>query len=89
MGRNSSNEKEIQRREKAYELISDEERTKYLNKLTELCAFFDTPDHYQYNTFSMSQALCKYDLENEHIKSVPELKEIADYLKHILSNIVD
>ena len=86
---NSSKEKEIQRREKWYSQISDEEKAQYLNKLKELCKFFNNPDHYQYNTFSIRQALCRYDLRNEHIKNVIELREIADYLKRILNNIIN
>lgn len=82
---NSSGEAEIKRREQAYELVSEEVKAKWSEDLKLLCKFFNDPDHYKYNSFSIRQALCKGD--KEAYKDIPELVEIAEYLGTILKEI--
>ena len=79
---NSSDDKETERRKKAYA-----ERDQYLKDddflgLKIKCDFFNDPEHWQYNTFSMHQALCRG--EEEKYKDIPELVSIAKYLSCIL-----
>ena len=79
---NSSDHKETERREKTYA-----EREQYLKDndfvgLKIKCEFFNDPEHWQYNTFSMHQALCSGD--EEKYKDIPELVSIAKYLSCIL-----
>ena len=79
---NSSSEEEIERREKAYK-----ERVQWLNdrdlfELSLKCEFFNNPDNWKYNTFNITQALCRGD--KEQYKDIPELVAIANYLSCIL-----
>ena len=84
---NSSPDDVIKKLEAAYDKKSDEEKEKDIKGLVELCAFFDYPDNYKYNTFEVHQALCKGDLFYKSIGNVPELVRIAEYLKRILVNL--
>ena len=82
---NSSDEKEIKRRSKAYSEKSDEDVELYLSTLNELCKFYLKPENYMYNTFSMEQALCCG--KSHKYEDVPELCEIAKFLKYILDDL--
>lgn len=82
---NSSSDKEIERREKAFRSIDSKTRDNWVYQLNILCSFFDNPDNWQYNTFNIHQALCKND--TERYKDVKELCDIADYLKTILEEL--
>lgn len=82
---NSSSDKEIKRREKAFKSINSKTRDNWVYNLNNLCNFFDNPDNWQYNTFSMHQALCTNN--TERYKDVKELCDIADYLKKILEEL--
>ena len=82
---NSASDEEIERRERAYNGLSLMMRNGFIERLEEMCKFFENPEHYQYNTFEMRQALCKNN--TEYFKDIPELVEIANYLQTILKVI--
>lgn len=82
---NSSSDKEIKRREKAFKSIDSETRDNWVYNLINLCSFFDNPDNWQYNTFSIHQALCTNNIEI--YKDIKELCDIANYLKTILEKL--
>lgn len=82
---NSAPEKEIKRRETAWKSLLPETRKGMENRLRELCVFYENPEHYKYNCFSVEHALCcgeLSDFENE-----PKLVEIGNYLQGILKAI--
>ena len=80
---NSSDDETTRKRREAFALKTDADSDRYYDELTELCKFFENPDNYQYNTFEVSQKLCKGDIQG----FVPELVKIAEYLKHILGEL--
>ena len=82
---NSSTDKEIKRREKAFKQLDEKVRDKFIFDLNNLCVFFNNPDNYKYNTFNMIQAICKG--KEEHYKHIKELCDIADYVKSILEQL--
>lgn len=82
---NSSSDEEIERREKAFKSVDSNTRDNWIFYLNHLCTFFDNPDNYKYNTFTIHQALCKNNTYK--YKDVKELCEIADYLKKILEEL--
>lgn len=84
---NSSFEAEIEKREKAYKRRKEIVGDKYFEELSELCRFFENPDNYQYNTFNMHQSLCKGN--DKEYSEIPQLVEIANYLKNILKEIFE
>lgn len=82
---NSAPEKEIKRREAAWRSLLPETKKGIENRLRELCVFYENPENYKYNCFSVEQALCcgeLSDFENE-----PKLVEIGNYLQGILKAI--
>ena len=79
---NSASDKELERREKAFNNLNTDTKSNINNNLINLCTFFDNPDNYKYNTFNIRQDLCRNNREN--YKDIKELCNIADYLKHIL-----
>lgn len=84
---NSGSDKEIKYKEEKYDKLSKETKDKYFNDLSLKCEFFNNPDNWKYNTFSIHQALCTNN--EKKYKDIPELKEIADYLKMILEKLDD
>lgn len=82
---NSSTDEEIERREKAFKQLDKKVRDKFVFDLNNLCVFFNNPDNYKYNTFSMVQAICNG--REEHYKDIKELCAIADYVKSILEQL--
>lgn len=82
---NSSSDKEIERREKAFKNVDSNTRDNWVYNLNNLCSFFDNPDNWQYNTFNMHQALCTNNIEE--YKDIKELCDIANYLKTILEKL--
>lgn len=79
---NSSSEEEIERREKAYKEREQRLKDRDLLELSAKCKFFDNPDNWKYNTFNITQALCRGD-ESQY-KDIPELVDIAKHLSSIL-----
>lgn len=79
---NSSSEEEIKRREKAYKEREQWLKDRDFSYLSIKCEFFNDPDNWKYNTFNITQALCRGD--KEQYKDIPELVNIANYLSCIL-----
>ena len=79
---NSADDNEIIRREAAWKNRDEYIKQNDITHLTALCSFFNEPEHWQYNTFSMHQALCRG--KEEKYKDIPELIGIAKLLKSIL-----
>lgn len=84
---NTGTEEEIDKKERLYKLIPQEIKDKWFDDMDELCKFFETPDHYQYNNFNYRQALC-YGNEEKY-SDIPELVKIASYLKYILTTVMN
>lgn len=78
---NSGTEDEIRTKEAAYKKMPESIQKGYLTGLETLCEFFDDPNNYHYNTFSIHQALCCGD--ESAYSSVSELTTIAKYLSDI------
>lgn len=78
---NSGTEDEIRTKEAAYKKMPESIKKRYLTGLETLCEFFDDPNNYHYNTFSIRQALCCGD--ESAYSSVSELTTIAKYLSDI------
>ena len=83
---NSGKENTIKSKEDSYKAIPSTLREKWYDELSELCKFFDTPEHYQYNTFHIRHAMCNGD--SDEYKDIPELVKIAEYLKGILDVVM-
>ena len=79
---NSSSEEETHRREKTYKQRDQWLKDNDFFELSIKCEFFNSPENWKYNTFNMTQALCKGD--TEQYKDIPELVSIANYLSGIL-----
>lgn len=82
---NSGGDDAIKAKEEVYKEIPSGIKEQWFKELEELCKFYDEPDHYQYNTFNITQAMCCG--ETEKYKDIPELVKIAEYLKGILDVI--
>ena len=79
---NSSYDDETKRREKMWKSISSSTRNDIENSLRELCMFFENPENYKYNTFSIHQNLCKGKFDS--FKDIDELVKIGEFLQSIL-----
>ena len=79
---NSSSDEEIERREKIWKSLSTSIKNGMESSLREMCMFFENPENYKYNTFSIHQKLCRgnFDL----FKDVDELVKIGEFLQSIL-----
>ena len=84
---NSGTEDEITKKEAAYSKREQYLKDNDFNGLRIKCQFFENPENYKYNTFSMIQALCKG--KEEQYKDIPELVAIAKYLSCIMVAISD
>ena len=62
--------------------ISSSTRNDIENSLRELCMFFENPENYKYNTFSIHQNLCKGKFDS--FKDIDELVKIGEFLQSIL-----
>ena len=47
-----------------------------------MCAFFEAPENYKYNTFEIHQKLCAGNFDS--FKDINELVEIGVFLQNIL-----
>ena len=47
-----------------------------------MCAFFEAPENYKYNTFEIHQELCMGNFDS--FKDINELVEIGVFLQNIL-----
>ena len=79
---NSSPDDEIERREKKWKSLSSSARNDIESSLREMCVFFERPENYKYNTFSVHQNLCRGNFDS--FKDVDELVKIGEFLQGIL-----
>ena len=79
---NSSPDDEIERREKKWKSLSSSARNDIESSLREMCVFFERPENYKYNTFSVHQNLCRGNFNS--FKDVDELVKIGEFLQDIL-----
>ena len=82
---NSSSDEEIERREKIWKSLSSSIKTGMESSLREMCMFFENPDNYKYNTFSIHRSLCKGNFDS--FKDIDELVEIGEFLQNILKTL--
>ena len=82
---NSSSDEEIERREKDWKSLSPSIKNGMESSLREMCTFFEDPDNYKYNTFSIHQNLCKGKFDS--FKDINELVEIGKFLQNILKTL--
>ena len=82
---NSSSDDEIERREKMWKSLSSSARNDIESSLREMCTFFEDPDNYKYNTFSIHQNLCKGKFDS--FKDIDELVTIGEFLQNILKTL--
>ena len=79
---NSSSDEEIERREKIWKSLSPSIKNGIESSLREMCMFFENPENYKYNTFSIHQSLCKGKFDS--FKDIDELVKIGEFLQDIL-----
>lgn len=79
---NSSSDDEIERREKMWKSLSSSARNDIESSLREMCVFFERPENYKYNTFSVHQNLCRGKFDS--FEDVDELVKIGETLQGIL-----
>ena len=82
---NSSSDEEIERREKVWKSLSPSIKNDIESSLREMCMFFENPDNYKYNTFSIHRSLCKGNFDS--FKDIDELVEIGEFLQNILKTL--
>lgn len=79
---NSSSDEEIECREKMWKSLSSSVRNDIESSLREMCSFFENPENYKYNTFSIHQKLCMGNFDS--FKDINKLVEIGVFLQNIL-----
>ena len=79
---NSSSDDEINRREEKWNAMLPSTREGIEESLRQLCAFFEVPENYKYNTFEVRQKLCRGNFDS--FKDIYELVEIGEFLQNIL-----
>ena len=79
---NSSSDDEIDRREAKWKVILPSTRERIEDSLRQMCAFFESPENYKYNTFNVHQQLCRGNFDS--FKDVNELVKIGEFLQGIL-----
>ena len=82
---NSSSDDEIKRREKIWKSLSPATITDMESSLREMCTFFENPENYKYNTFSVHQNLCSGNFDS--FKDIDELVKIGEFLQNILKTL--
>ena len=82
---NSSSDEEIERREKVWKSLSPSIKNGIESSLREMCMFFENPENYKYNTFSIHRSLCKGNFDS--FKDIDELVEIGEFLQNILKTL--
>ena len=82
---NSSSDEEINRRKTKWASLSPSIKSDIENNLRELCMFFEDPDNYKYNTFSIHRNLCKGKFDS--FADIDELVEIGEFLQNILKTL--
>ena len=82
---NSSSDEEIERREKIWKSLSPSIKNGIESSLREMCMFFENPENYKYNTFSVHQNLCSGNFDA--FKDIDELVKIGEFLQNILKTL--
>ena len=82
---NSSSDEETKRRKTLWESLSPSIKNDMESSLREMCTFFEDPDNYKYNTFSIHQNLCKGNFDS--FKDINELVTIGEFLQNILKTL--
>lgn len=82
---NSSSDEETKRRKTLWESLSPSIKNGMESSLREMCTFFEDPDNYKYNTFSIHQNLCKGKFDS--FTDIDELVEIGEFLQNILKTL--
>ena len=79
---NSASEEEIKRRETRWKDLLPSTRKGIEDSLRQMCAFFEVPENYKYNTFEIHQKLCMGNFDS--FKDINELVKIGEFLQNIL-----
>ena len=79
---NSASEEEIKSRETMWNNLLPSTRKGIEDSLRQMCAFFEAPENYKYNTFEIHQKLCAGNFDS--FKDINELVEIGVFLQNIL-----
>ena len=79
---NSASEEEIKRRKTRWNGLLLSTRKGIEDSLRQMCAFFEVPENYKYNTFEVHQELCRGNFDS--FKDINELVEIGVFLQNIL-----
>lgn len=79
---NSASEEEIKHRETIWNDLLPSTRKGIEDNLRQMCAFFEVPENYKYNTFEIHQELCRGNFDS--FKDINELVEIGVFLQNIL-----
>lgn len=82
---NSASEEEIKRREMRWNDLSLSTRNGIEDSLRQMCAFFEVPENYKYNTFEVHQELCIGNFDS--FKDINELVKIGEFLQNILKRL--
>lgn len=82
---NSASEEEIKRRETIWNDLLPSTRKGIEDSLRQMCAFFEVPENYKYNTFEVHQELCMGNFDS--FKDINELVEIGVFLQNILKRL--
>lgn len=82
---NSASEEEIKRRETIWNDLFPSTRKGIEDSLRQMCAFFEVPENYKYNTFEIHQELCMGNFDS--FKDINELVEIGVFLQNILKRL--
>ena len=82
---NSSSDEETKRRKTLWASLSESTKNDIESSLREMCTFFEDPDNYKYNTFSIHQNLCKGKFNS--FTDIDELVEIGEFLQNILKTL--
>lgn len=84
---NSGSDNEIDVKERAYRRLDPIYKQTTEETLRSMCEFFEKPENYRHNTFSMRQAICYGD--EKYYKDIPEIAEIANLLKDLKSKLLE
>ena len=79
---NSASEEEIKRRKTIWNNLLLSTRKDIEDSLRQMCAFFEVPENYKYNTFEIHQKLCVGNFDS--FKDINELIEIGVFLQNVL-----
>ena len=79
---NSASEEEIKRRKTIWNNLLPSTRKDIEDSLRQMCAFFEVPENYKYNTFKIHQKLCVGNFDS--FKDINELIEIGVFLQNVL-----